>query len=135
LPEFFFYDTVFHGDTAYVCQCFDAQGETLDADTLNDFTPVEQLSILKNYTHGTHTYKAGNGAELPLPVSVVASRYSRLGGGTHWMLMAYPGSKVTMLQEDTSQITRTDTLYNADPANRLVTMHVVQYYRVAEKGK
>lgn len=135
LPEFFFYDTVYNGDTALVCQCFDGQGEAIDADTLNDFRTVEQLSLVKNYTHGTHTYKADNGVELPLPVSVVACRYNRLGGGSKWMRMMYPGSKVTMLQEDTARIVRTDTLYNADPAHRLLTLHVVRYYGVADKSK
>lgn len=128
VPEFYAYDTLIRGDTAFVYECYDKDDSIVNTDTLHDFGAVHNVTYFKKFLDRAHPYN-DNGIKKPLPVSLIARRYERLGKDK-WMSISYPGNKYEELREYRDDIVQTDTLRNSYPEDRLMVISVYRYYRV-----
>ena len=134
IPEFYFYDTVFRADSAFVCEIFDGRDSVINPDTLHDFGNARFISIFKYYIDHAHTYRDNDGKQQPLPVVNMVQRYQRLGK-EKWMSIGYPGNKYSELREYRDNIVRTDTFINSNPAHTVTMVSICRYYKVAEVKK
>ena len=128
-PDFFFYDTLMHGDTSFYYQCFDSRDSTLLVDTLHDFTHVRFISLYRCFFDLIHTYKNEHGAEKPLPIAMIIKRFDRTGDDK-WMTITYPGNKFSQIKEYKNLITKSDTVMAEDTSTNTVIMSVYKYYKV-----
>jgi hypothetical protein len=129
VPEFYFFDTLVCGDTAFVYECYDREDSIVDADTLHDFGVVHNITYFKKFTDKAHTYK-DSGKEKPLPVSLIVRRYERLAKDK-WMCISYPGNKYEELREYKNEFVHVDTVRNSYPDARLTVVGIYRYYKVA----
>ena len=129
VPEFYYTDSFHKGDTSFVYACYDRRDSILNMDTVRDFEQVHYISLLKNFTDHEHTYRDNDGTKKPLPVSVIAKRYDKLGQNK-WMSIGYPGNKYEELKENKNDIVKVDSFMEESPSGKEMILSVYQYYKV-----
>ena len=132
VPEFYYPDTLYKGDTAFSFAAYDTRDSVLNTDTVPDFARVSFLSLFKSYTDHLHTYRDNNGQQQPLPVSIIVQRYDRLGGNK-WSYITYPENKYSELKEYKNEIVRTDTFIDQYGEEHITLESIYRYYKVRGK--
>ena len=95
VPEFYYPDTLYKGDTTFAYVCYDARDSVLNADTVIDFANVHYLSLFKSFIDYNHTYR-NEGKNTPLPISLIVHRYDRISTDK-WSSISYPENKYAEL--------------------------------------
>jgi len=103
VPEFYELKQKGNKDTTYDLKCYDSRDSVLNS--WSSFDDVHYVSIFKNYTDYKHTYR-DQGHDLPLPVSVIVTRYDKTGPGK-WLGIDYATHKYRELKEDKNTIVKT----------------------------
>ena len=103
VPEFYNPRVVISRDTQYRFECYNRQFTLLN--DVSDFDSVYYLTLYKNYTDSTHTYKDSDGSRKYLPVSLIYKRYDRQGRNK-WVCIEYPSNKYTSLLADKQTIVK-----------------------------
>lgn len=132
VPEFYSIDSMYNGDTSFVYSCYDRRDSIMDMDTVQNFEQVRYISLLKNFTDHEHTYRDNDGTKKPLPVSVIAKRYDKLGQNK-WMSIAYPGNKYQELIENKNEIVKVDSFMEESATGKEIILSVYKYYKVTAK--
>lgn len=121
LPDFYYLTPKRIADTLYEMKAYDKAGNLLE--DITQFGNVSYISVYKNYTDYSHTYK-DKGKDLPLPVSVIVYRYDRLGK-TKWMYINYPEKKQAFYTEHRDVLENHSSI--VDPNGKIIE---IQTYRV-----
>lgn len=130
VPEFYYIDSLYKGDTSFVYTCYDSRDSILNMDTIQNFEQVHYISLLKNFTDHEHTYRDNDGTKKPLPVSVIAKRYDKLGVNK-WMSISYPGNKYEELKENKSEIVKVDSFMEESQSGKEMILSIYKYYKVS----
>jgi hypothetical protein len=129
-PDFFYFDTLYAGDTTFVYECYDSRDSVLCKDTLHDFEQVRYISLFKRYTDPAHTYNDNSGEKKPLPVSLIVDRYDKTGKDK-WINISYPGNRLRMLKEYKNDVIRVDSFIEENRATQTTILSLYSYYKVA----
>jgi hypothetical protein len=130
-PDFYSYNPIRKGDTLFRYLCYDRRDSLINVDTLQNIDLVRYISLFISYTDHDHNYKDAQGQILPLPVSKIIRRYDKLGTDK-WMSIDYANNKYIELNENKSDITRTETVNIVHPITHTPFTRTHNYYRVSK---
>ncbi|MCD6013618.1 MAG: hypothetical protein K0Q79_3480 [Flavipsychrobacter sp.] len=133
-PEFYTYWPVTINDTVLKYECYDANHNPLNMDTLQRLNDVHYINFVKTYNDHLQTFIAQDGSPRPKPVSQKLYWYERAGADL-WKAFDNRNNYTSLLQEQVSNIVRADTTILIDPISGNKQMTVRKYYKVVEIEK
>ncbi len=133
-PEFYAYWPIDNNDTILKYECYDANHNVINMDTLHSMGDVYFISFIKKHTDYTRTIITEEGQAISLPVSRILYKYERTGQDA-WKGYDLLHEYTSQLQENKSQIVRADSSYIVNAASGARQLTVRKYYKVLEIEK
>lgn len=133
-PQFYSYWPANVNDTILKYECFDANQNPINVDTLQNVLDVKFISLVRSYTDYVNTYIDSQGKASPVPISKMLYKYDRTGADS-WRSFDYSSNYVAELREYKDDVMKADTTVLIDPITGTKQLTVRRFYRVLEIEK
>lgn len=130
-PEFYSYWPIDNNDTILRYDCYDANKDYMNADTLYDIGNAYHIYFIKGHTDYTQTIIDAEGKPHPKLILNKLFTYDRTGPDT-WQAYDHVNNYSTPMKEYRKEIVRTDTTAVIDPITNTKQVTIRKYYRVQQ---
>ncbi len=130
-PQFYSYLPSTVNDTVYKYECYDANQNPINVDTVQNANGIKFISFIKTFTDYTNTYVDSQGKAQPVPVSKMLYKYDRTGADS-WESFDFVNNYKAELKEYKDEVLKADTTVLVDPITGTRQLTIRRYYRVVE---